>query len=450
MDASKPRPFFRYEAERSHSYNESVQFGLDILGRPPSADRSNDAINFLNHLSLIPFYNLDDSLLTLSRARGRLMSLALAGLIKQFYPSTSSILKTRILAIKPNLNRGPELASTFSHLLPCPRGVEVWIGCFTPPSLDILKHLDAHGIRVVLLKNQFDLAMRQIVSLAPAIIVYMTNQAAVMNHAAMLGCFRLAPIQVATTMSPVTTGLTQIDFYLTGMDNEVTNIQSRYLETPLLIPGDINVYDPAGLVNSDFHPAEHDSARQNFFFAGGNFNKYNAPLLQAWARILSYTDSRLVLAPYNPNWQASYERVGFEQWVRGQMMIGGVDPSRIEFVGPFPDRSSILELVRSCKLYLDTFPYSGAVSLVDAIDTQTPFLCLEGSQARFRQGALQARRYPEIGTIANSVSEYVEFACNFCPQTSRPHAAQSGTRSGSVPKLNSTLSASVYEALYSI
>ncbi len=404
--------FYRDESLRLAKYHATISLGIQLSEQSQSPEDLTRKWHYLNRLSIIPFYSLESCLIEIMRIRGLLLEQCLRPLAKKIRLRLDSAPTRKILIIKPGLNLGPELSSTVAHFKLLPKYFNVTIACQVPPTPDVAQGLSDLGFQLALLPQQIEEMASAIVNFSPDLVIHSSNQSAVTNTQTLLGALRLAPIQIATTMSPVSTGLRQIDFYLTGIDNELPGFSQKYSESLLFVEGDINHYDPAFLEGETPEVTlstviEKPTERQ--LFVGGNLNKIGRPSIEAWLDILKATENtKLVLAPFNPNWQSHYAVNAFKDWINELCIQSSVNPERIEIIGPFKTRKPILDRVKSANLYLDTFPYSGAVSILDPITVDTPFITLEGKEARFRQASMQAKRHRAIGISVVNKASYVQ------------------------------------------
>lgn len=413
--------FYRDESLRLAKYHAAVSLGIQLSEQSQSPEDLIRKWHYLNRLSIIPFYSLDDSLFQLMRTRGSLLDQCLRSMAKRIKMNAGTATKKKLLIIKPGLNLGPELSSTVAHFKLLPKLYDVTVVCQVQPTREVAQKLIELDFKLALLPQTLEEMVSAIINCGPDIIVHASNQSAVTNTQTLLGALRLAPIQIATTMSPVTTGLKQIDFYLTGNDNEPKGYSQKYTESMLMVEGDINYYD------SDFldsgNPNLNCSAKLNAesyreLFVGANLNKIGISSLSTWFEILKKTsDTQLVLAPFNPNWQSLYSVEAFKTWIAQLAEVSSVKLERVKIIGPFSSRTPILERISGASLYLDSFPYSGAVSIVDPITTQTRFVTLEGNQARFRQASIQAKRHPHLGQISTTHQGYAQRAIEQLTQT---------------------------------
>jgi len=77
-----------------------------------------------------------------------------------------------------------------------------------------------------------------------------------------------------------------------------------------------------------------------------------------------------------------------------------------------------MAILRKADLYLDSFPYSGAVSIMDPIAAGCPVLLREGRAARNRQSTGLFREKNFAGLLTSTTMEYVEKATHLASQPS--------------------------------
>lgn len=226
---------------------------------------------------------------------------------------------------------------------------------------------------------------------------------------------RLARVQVAMHASPVTTGFDSVDVFINGALNEPADGEEDYTEELVLLEGSSNHYhfidgatEPQDLSRSDFGLPETGAV----FVSGANAFKIGPDLVETWVSILSAVpDSHLVLYPFNPNWASHYsQRQSFVRFIHSRMKAAGVDINRLHFVDSQPSRAPILGLLQLADIYLDSFPYSGAVSIIDPLTCGCPPVVLAGRTARCRQSAALLREIDLEVLVTESREDYVAVA----------------------------------------
>ncbi len=203
---------------------------------------------------------------------------------------------------------------------------------------------------------------------------------------------RLARLQVAMHSCSLTTGFSTIDIFINGKLNEPDNAQDDYTETLALTPGSSNHYIFSGgkiapTVLTREQLGVPDAAL--LLVSGANFFKIGPDLINTWARILEAAPTaHLLMYPFNPNWTTHYpHKDGFLRFVQDRFAAHEVSVDRLHVLEAQPTRAPILGVLALADLYLDSFPYSGAVSLIDPLSVGCPPIVREGHTARCRQSS---------------------------------------------------------------
>jgi predicted O-linked N-acetylglucosamine transferase (SPINDLY family) len=273
-----------------------------------------------------------------------------------------------------------------------------------------------HADRFVLLPGQLGQQLQTIRAADLDLIFIATNMTAMTNEFTLLGIHRLARVQVAGVCSCTTTGMRNIDFYLSGLLSEPRDAQSHYTEKLMMVDGPAHCYDFAG------EPASTPSCTVTraglgipddavVFVSGANFFKILPELDEVWMRILSAVPrSRLVLYPFNPNWSGSYPVDTFMERLNAAAARHDVDPARIIVFDRAPSKADIPERLRLGDIYLDSFPFSGATSLLDPLEAELPTVVKDGSSFRtlVAPALLRAMEIEEL--IAADGDAYVALA----------------------------------------
>jgi predicted O-linked N-acetylglucosamine transferase (SPINDLY family) len=420
MDALDFPAFFKSEDDRSRKYFELIELGRALLDIEPNAPQRRERIyHFLERLSVVPFYGLDDSLRELMEIRGQILSELVGPQVLLNPPAMPGKAESiRLVVAISDLKRSPELASAMAHIAPKKGRFNVCVVHMYSSEPELAAEIKARGFQVLQLPEKPLEAAQLIYKERPHIVMYAANISSAFNKLTILASLRLAPMQVATTMSPVTTGLHTIDYYLTGNLNEIGDSKTRYTEELLFIEGHINRYDKAFLdpiiADKKKSGTELVSTRP-YLIASANFYKLNEDCLRVWFELLIANPGiDLKLCPYGPSWAARYPREQFEAWVSELSASCNLNPDRISFHGPFTNRAPLLHLIEDAILYLDSFPYVGAVSLLDVEAAGTPYVTLVGEQARFRQSIYRGPN--AIAIITHTISDYIHRACEHIEQ----------------------------------
>ncbi len=218
-----------------------------------------------------------------------------------------------------------------------------------------------------------------------------TNVTGGFSGSYLLSAFRLARVQIVTTLCPATTGFSRSDIYLTGAFNEPENGQAHYREKLVIVPQSINVYRDIWPSTAS-GPAERSAygfaADDIIYISGANIYKLNPELLDCWAQIITRVEnSVLALYPFNPHWSGRYAGHFFTAFVHDVFRRHGIAADRIRILPAVKDRGEVKRRLSAANIYLDSFPFSGAVSILDPLEAGLPMVLMCDQTARGRQSA---------------------------------------------------------------
>lgn len=407
------------DAERHLDWSQSIVARvLDFVrGDQPLDARRGLAEQFARASSFAMTYHNERDLLPLMRTRAAIIEAWLdlhdAGRQFDFPQRTASHPRLRVGLLRNQWSAGSESASCLAHLNGLDRDrFEVFLYVAGGDGNAVEQAASFRTDHFVVLDRSPHRAAARIRGDDLDALLIGGNVTAVVNFTTILSAFRLARKQVLLTLSPATSGFDSIDAYLTGVLNEPEHGQREYTETLTLLRGSINRYDFSG------EPVAQDVTTSRaalnipddcfVFVSGANHAKLVPDLLEAWARILAATPgSRLVLYPFNPNWSRRFPITFFTLHLRRVFAGHGVDPARLVLIAAKPTRAHVQAVVALGDLYLDSFPYSGAVSVFDPLAVGCPVLALRGRPARARQSAALLSELGVPGAIAATAGDYV-------------------------------------------
>ncbi len=210
-----------------------------------------------------------------------------------------------------------------------------------------------------------------------------------------------APVQICWLAYPGTTGLPQMDYRITDatMDPEGAP-HSLYSEQSLRLPDAFWCYDPL----TDGPAISDPPALQNGYVTFGSLNafwKTNPDLFALWAKVLkAVPGSRFVLLTAGPE----SERRALEAFAKQ-----GIEASRIQCVSRRA-RDEYLAGHGAFDIALDTLPYSGHTTTLDALWMGVPVLTLVGKTAAGRAGlsVMRCVGLPEL--VTETELEFVQRA----------------------------------------
>ncbi len=220
--------------------------------------------------------------------------------------------------------------------------------------------------------------------------------------------YKPAPIIISGIGYFSTIGLDAIDYflsdvYLSGAEEPGIYEHPLFKEKLLVLPHSHWSY-------SHLHPRPasslHAPARKNGYVTFGSFNalaKANDDVLITWKKILDRVpNSRLILKG-----DAFVDPMDRE-FMKNRLKSFGFDMSRLDLRGSSRD---YLDVYADMDIALDTFPYGGGATTMDALYMSVPVISLIGEthHARFGYSILQNIGLGELACA--TVEDYIDRAC---------------------------------------
>jgi predicted O-linked N-acetylglucosamine transferase (SPINDLY family) len=235
---------------------------------------------------------------------------------------------------------------------------------------------------------------------------------ALINRFNRIAAHRLARVQMATTaITPTTMGFRNVDVMLSAPLTEPgADAQAHYRERLVLTDGSFNCFD--------FGPPRFEPPREApkllaripdgavVFTASATFFKLIPELTRAWIEIVARAeDAYLVMFFQNPNWAPRYPTYFLVRRLVHECRERGVDPSRLVVLPPLT-RGDIDAVMARTDIYLDSYPYSGAASLMDPLPAGVPVVAWRGRAQRGLQAAAMLREIGLDEWIADTAEAY--------------------------------------------
>lgn len=237
---------------------------------------------------------------------------------------------------------------------------------------------------------------------------------------------RLAPRQIAfSAIFPATTGWASVDSFVLGKSVAPQRAAADYTEQVLWAPGAGQAFDLPP-------PAAPDEARRLMtrrqvsapddavmLISGAMHDKVGDEVLSVWAQILAdVPDAVLVLYPFAASWQQSYDVPAFRERVRRAFEGQGVDASRVKILPPIP-HNEIAQILAAADVYLDSWPYSGATTTLEALQTGLPVVAMQAKTQRGHQAAGWLVEFGLQDLIAKSKPDYRRIAVSLAGDPNR-------------------------------
>lgn len=382
------------EAEQYQQFTEKLLLLAEegvLAGKPYGGLLLGNSMQMAAGLHL---YFSDDSLQSVTRQRAKNIELY-AGLTKQPLNYGFS-LKTgtedtpiHIGLLAFHFSPQTETYFLLSHLTaPRPAHVRLTLYSFHQTNHPLERLCRSHADNFVQLPKEQAEQLARIRKDDLDILYIGTNVAAVHNPVASLAQHRLARQQAILASSPCSTGFTAADIYISARDSEPTaEPQKHYNEELAMLPGILNYYAYQHDVPEP--PTPFSKAELGLrpdmvvFFSGANFFKLTPQVLESWANILAATpDSQLILMPFGPNWSSKYPKPIFCAALEEAFAEKGVAAGRVVCLDPVDSRLDLLKILGAADIYLDSFPFGGACSVLDPLLMGVPVVAMQGKHFR--------------------------------------------------------------------
>ena len=299
----------------------------------------------------------------------------------------------RIGIVHRALEPGAEAAYLLAHLAGRERGVDtVTLYTWGEPRQPMIEAFAPWVSRIVSLPEDVLSAMAQIRRDQLDVCYFASNIVCGLDTTIMVAAHRVARVQIVGGASPASPGYLSSDIFISGVDCDPNpQAQDDYGERLAYLPGALRQFSfsydrkPGGIrcTRAVFGiPPEHV-----IFFSAANYYKHTPEITAIWTEILARApQSSLVLMPFNPNWGSSYPVSLFVRRLHEILARAGLPSDRVKVVERVATRADLHELISKADVYLDSFPYSGACSLVDPLMVGLPIVARSGTRIRTAQG----------------------------------------------------------------
>lgn len=221
-----------------------------------------------------------------------------------------------------------------------------------------------------------------------------------------LACLRLSPTQVASWGHPETTGLSTIDYFLSGESFEPANAQDNYREKLITLPGLGTYFElEAAIESADINLTKLGiDPNRPILLCAGSPSKYNPSNDEIFIEIaLRLGDCQFIFFSFQKELTEILKNRLF-----GAFLKANLQPEHfIKFI-PFLKRNEFNGLMQKSDLYLDTIGFSGFNTAMQAISCNLPIIAKESLFMRGRLGnsILKKLQLEELVSVTNS--GYVE------------------------------------------
>jgi protein O-GlcNAc transferase len=387
------------EAYAAHYLRRLEEFDALVASRRTAKPVRASLAVFASANNSIPLYFTAGSLRRHMELRGRLLTAWGAVDRSGDFPARSRAgRRLRVGFINRHFSAQTETYTTlptFEQLDPA--HFEVCLFAHHCRDTDLEKYAQSRAQSFTVLPEKFEDQLLTLRAAELDVVVFGTNVTAVCHEVTRLALHRIAPLQVVNNSSCTTTGLPEIDLYVSGTATEAPDAPAHFTERLGLVQGPAHAFN----YEADRQPPSRPWTRQDLgltdgtmlFVSAANFYKITPEMRDLWARLLAAVPgARLLLHPFNPNWSSHYPIKRFCAEFDRVLEAHGVASERLIVSSMrFPSRTDVGELLKLGDVYLDTQPFAGVNSLVDPLEHGVPVVTCEGDTFRSRMGAALLR-----------------------------------------------------------
>ncbi|MBF0193571.1 MAG: tetratricopeptide repeat protein [Magnetococcales bacterium] len=267
---------------------------------------------------------------------------------------------------------------------------------------DVSRAIDKLADRVVPISKNLIMA-RNVISEEKLDLLYYPD-IGMCNFTYFMAFFRLATVQCVTWGHPVTTGIKNIDYFISSEVLEISDAKEHYTEQLYLFKGlPCYYYRPKLLENSSTREDYNLPSHGNIYLCPQSLFKIHPDFDIAIMDILAKDPSGWVVFIGGNNKYS--KQLLLKRWEN----LANNRSEQILFL-PRLDEDKFLDLFRLADVVLDPFHFSGGKTTSEALSVAAPVVTLPGLYMRSRVTAGCYQHMDMLDLIAKNSSEYVSFA----------------------------------------
>mgnify|MGYP000008050044 CR=1 FL=1 len=234
---------------------------------------------------------------------------------------------------------------------------------------------------------------------------------------------KAAPVQVTYLAYPNTTGLTRMDYRVVDEFTDPVDLaEAQCTEELVRLKSSFLCFEPEDISPSiEALPVDNTD-----IFTFGSFNNYlkiTDNIIDAWSKILSQVpNSKLYVKA------AVFADLSLQNHFAERCKSAGIARKRLLLDGQTKERLSHLTKYQKVDLHLDTFPYNGTTTTLEAMWMGVPTVTLAGGSHRSRVGCSIMSNLNLADYIAQSKDEYVDIAVSKANDLGSLRAVRAGSR----------------------
>ena len=214
---------------------------------------------------------------------------------------------------------------------------------------------------------------------------------------------RLAPVQCTTWGHAVTTGIPNIDYYLTGDSFEPAGAEGHYSEKLVRLSGAPTHYPMPRLPGGNSTEEFGWDTRKNTYLCPQVLYKFHPEFDAMLAGILREDPEGevVLLECRHPSWLNLLR----QRFTKSMPDVAG----RIRVL-PYPGPEGYLRMLQACDVMLDTYHYGGGSTSLQGLGLGTPIVTLPGEFQRGRHTYSYYRTIGMTDCVAKNKEDYVNIS----------------------------------------
>jgi predicted O-linked N-acetylglucosamine transferase (SPINDLY family) len=226
------------------------------------------------------------------------------------------------------------------------------------------------------------------------------------NHRLVLFANKPAPIQISWCGYLNSTGIEGIKYLIADSYVVDSNIEKKYTEKILKLP---EIFTNMSIPTFDLSINKQIPAFYNKYLTFGSFNnplKLNSRVIKTWSEILCRIKGSQLILLYG-----RFTDVDYQEYIRNFFLINGVNKTQILFEG-YKNRKILMESYNRIDIALDTFPYGGMTTSMEAIYMGVPVFTMVGDSFLSRGTYSLNKNLGLEEYIASNEQEYISKIIN--------------------------------------
>ncbi|NJD37873.1 MAG: tetratricopeptide repeat protein [Geobacter sp.] len=224
---------------------------------------------------------------------------------------------------------------------------------------------------------------------------------------------RLAPLQVSWLGYFNTTGLPTMDWLLADPFSVLPDEEQYYTERIWRLPHYRFAVQPKEIKAELPSDSPKDPGHRFVFVSCNNLAKITLQVLEVWAAILQQLPEAILLVRWKTLVTDGAKAIFSERFI-----AAGGSSAQLRIESPLV-HEQLLASYHETDLMLDTFPFSGGVTSLDALFAGVPVVTMAGDRmaGRQTQAFLELSGHPEL--VAHSIDEYIAIAVDLAKDSER-------------------------------